>query len=180
MLSPLNFTILQPTNFMDAYPIASLKEQESPVLDRLWNAEIPNSLISLLDLAEASAKVLNERETHYLAQYPLCSTMPVSDAEVAREIGKQIGKEVKVRSPDFQTGVDRVLVYLFSKPGGAAGSTAAEGDPNPDITYDEASRLILYYNKHGLNGYPTVLRWLLGRQPTTVAQYVATELQKLG
>jgi uncharacterized protein YbjT (DUF2867 family) len=81
---PLNFTFLQPTNFMDVFPIRMLASQENPVMERLWTAEIPNSMIALDDLAEAAAKVLNEREAHYLAQYPLCSTLPISDAEVER------------------------------------------------------------------------------------------------
>jgi uncharacterized protein YbjT (DUF2867 family) len=35
-ISPLNYTILQPTNFMDAYPVALLRDQANPVLERLW------------------------------------------------------------------------------------------------------------------------------------------------
>src|ERR1700761_85569 len=68
-LSPLNWTIIKPTNFMDAYPVAMLAGQEKPVMERLWNAEVPNSLIALRDLAEAAAKVLDEQEIHYLAEY---------------------------------------------------------------------------------------------------------------
>jgi uncharacterized protein YbjT (DUF2867 family) len=98
-LSPLNWTIIKPTNFMDAYPVSMLAQQERPILERLWNAKIPNSLIALRDLADAAAKILNEGETHYLAEYPLCSTMPLSDAHVAKTISKKIGKEIEVKSP---------------------------------------------------------------------------------
>ena len=66
-LSPLDWTILKPTNFMDAYPVAMLAGQDQPTMEKLWNAEIPNSLIALRDLAEAAAKVLTERESHFLA-----------------------------------------------------------------------------------------------------------------
>jgi uncharacterized protein YbjT (DUF2867 family) len=178
MLSPLNFTILQPTNFL-AYPVAALAQQEKPVLERLWNPETPNSLVALSDLAEVGVKVLNEGEAHYLATYPLCSTLPMSDAEVAREIGKQIGKEVEVHSPPFEVGVESLLGYLFGRNPVALASLASADDPRPDISRDGAERLILFYNRYGLNGNPNVMRWLLGRGPTSVEQYVRAELARI-
>jgi hypothetical protein len=54
---------------MDAYPVAALAGQEKPVLKKWWRPEHKNSVIALRDLAEASAKVLHEREVHYLAEY---------------------------------------------------------------------------------------------------------------
>jgi hypothetical protein len=133
--------------------------------------------VSLSDLAEVSVKILNEREAHYLAQYPLCSTMPISDAKVAKEIASQIGREVDVASPSFEDGAQNVLNYLFGRK--HDGATAAEGDPSPEITRDEAERLIMFYNRRGLNGSPNVMRWLLGREPTTIAAYVRKELQQV-
>lgn len=197
-LSPLSWTILKPTNFMDAYPVATLAGQEKPVLEKLWTAEIPNSLIALRDLAEAAAKVLNEREAHYLAEYPLCSTMPLSDAYVAKVISKRIGKDIETKSPSFETGVNKVLSYLFgaktsmsadvdaselyasSRDDYAGNQLAAEGDLRGDITRDEAERLVLFYNRRGLKGSPNVLRWLLGREPTTVEDWVDGELKAAG
>lgn len=191
-LSPLNWTILQPTNFMDAYPVALLKSMEKPVLEPWWNPSVPNSLITLRDLAEAAAKVLKEGEKHHLAQYPLCSTMPKSDHDTAMVIGKAIGKEVECRGPSFEKGVDMVLHFLFSgKADEVSGSTgsdvqgggnakdfelANEGDLRGDLTRDEAERLILFYNRRGLRGSPNVLRWLLGREPTSVEEWVKTQL----
>jgi uncharacterized protein YbjT (DUF2867 family) len=184
MLSVLNWTILQPTNFVNVYPIAKLASEEKPVVSKLWKPDIANSVIVLQDLAEATAKVLNEREVHYLAQYPLCSTMPLSDAEIIRRIGQLLGKDIEHRTPSFETGVDNVLNFLF---GGARGSNsggstelAAAGDPRPDITRDEAERLILFSNRRGLKGSPNVLRWLLGREPTTIEGYVHLELKNAG
>jgi uncharacterized protein YbjT (DUF2867 family) len=189
MLSPLNYTILQPTNFMDAWPIQLLASQDKPVVQKLWTAEIPNSVVSLHDLADAAVKVLAEREKHYLAQYPICSTMPVSDAEIAKEIGRQLGKEVEIRTPSFEDGVENLLRYLFGRGtvgadnytggrGESEAQLAPSGDPRPDITRDGAERLILFYNRKGLRGSPTVLRWLLGREPTTIEQYVQGELER--
>ena len=138
-----------------------------------WNADLPNSVIALQDLAEATAKVLNERETHYLAEYPLCSTMPVSDAEIANIIGKGIGKPVKVYTPAFEEAVEVLTKALFGPNGGNAGlGLSSQGDLRGDLVRDTTERLVLYYNRRGLKGSPNVLRWLLGREPTSVEQYV--------
>ena len=196
-LSPLNWTIIKPTNFMDAYPVAMLAGQDKPVMEKLWNPDIPNSLIALKDLAEAAAKVLNEREVHYLAEYPLCSTMPLSDAYVIKAIGKRIGKDIEIKSPSFETGVAKALNYLFgSKTATSAevsnvyASTASgdyadndlanQGDLRGDIARDEAERLVLFYNRRGLKGSPNVLRWLLGREPTTVEGWVDIQMNDAG
>lgn len=168
----LSWTVLQPTNFMDFFPVAMLAGQEEPVMEILWNPEVANSMVALRDLAEAAAKVLNEGEPHYFAQYPLCSCLPMSETEVAEVIGKHIGKEVRTRAPAFEQGVGRVLELLFGGP-------AAEGDLRPDITQDIAERLILFSNRRGLRGNPNVMRWLLGREPTTMDEWVQAELDAM-
>jgi hypothetical protein len=53
-------------------------------------------VVSLHDLAEAVAKVLNEREAHFYAQYPLCSTLPISDTEIMGVVEKHIGKKIEI------------------------------------------------------------------------------------
>ncbi|KAL1864607.1 hypothetical protein Daus18300_007624 [Diaporthe australafricana] len=168
----LSWTILQPANFMNFFPIAALVNQEHPVLDKLWNPEAANSMIALRDLAEAAAKVLNEGERHYFAQYQLSSTLPMPETEVAKIIGKYLGKEVQTRAPSFEEGVQRALLYVF-------GGVAAEGDLRPDIARDETERLILFSNRRGLRASPNVLRWLLGREPTSVDEWVKMELENL-
>lgn len=190
-LSQINWTILKPTNFMDAYPVALLASQDKPVMEKLWAPQIANSMIALHDLAEATAKVLSEREKHFLAEYPLCSTMPISDAEVCEEIGRQIGKEIEVRAPSFEKGVDKLIKYLYGSQAASESDVyagkdaadfrlAAEGDLRGDLVRDEAERLVLFYNRRGLRGNPNVLRWLLGREPMTVKQWVEGQLEGVG
>ena len=147
---------------------------------------------------EAAAKVLNEGEAHYLAEYPLCSTMPLSDAYVVRAIGKRIGKDIEIKAPSFETGVAKLLSYLFGAKTATSAEVsnvyargqisedyadnklAAEGDPRGDISRDEAERLILFYSRRGLKGSPNVLRWLLGHEPTTVEQWIETQMKNAG
>jgi uncharacterized protein YbjT (DUF2867 family) len=71
---------------------------EAPSIKELWNIynpNIANSLIALGDLAEAGARVLTERETHEFAQYSLCSTLPVSDADIARIVGVTLERRLR-------------------------------------------------------------------------------------
>lgn len=188
-LSPLNFTILQPTNFLAGYPVTHLAQEDSPVLERLWNPDIANSLIVLDDLAEAAMRVLVEREAHYFAQYPLCSTLPTSDSEIVKIIEKKIGKKIEIRTPSFEKGVQNTLDLLFGRLEEAVvgdrkdesdlNRPAAEGDLRPDITRDEAERLVLFYNRRGLKGNPSVLRWLIQREPTTVEGWVESQLASM-
>ncbi|KAM0718844.1 hypothetical protein Q7P37_005916 [Cladosporium fusiforme] len=191
MISPINWTILQPTNFMALYPATLLAQQEKPVMERLWNPATANSLIDLKDLAEAAVKVLEEGHLHYFAQYPLCSTLPISDEDVGKIISQKISKEVTVKSPTFEEAVTRTLTYLYGVdelptthelmgPADGKGNKGAVGELRRDITRDEASRLVLFYNHRGLVGSPNVLRWLLGREPTTVESWVESELRDAG
>lgn len=185
-LSSLNSTILQPTNFMDAYPIAQLVGQYNPSIQTLWKPHMPNSVIALRDLAEASAIVLSEREKHFFVQYPLVSTLPVSDVEIVSAIERHIGNSIEIKTPVFEDGVESAINYLFGGKQDAiyAGEDvdndlrrlAADGDLRPDITRDEAERLVLFYNRRGLKGNPNVLRWLLGREPTSIEEWVGLQL----
>lgn len=133
-LSPLTcWTILKPTNvslemtrlvvladtnalfpqFMNTYPVVELAGMDKPVLEKWWAPQQKNSLINLEDLAEATAKVLLEREVHYLAEYSLCSTMPISETEIVDIISRRIGKKVEVKIPAFEDGVQRLSQVLF-------------------------------------------------------------------
>ena len=40
---------------------------------------------------------------------------------------------------------------------------------------DSLVRMFQYYEAHGLTGNPTVLRWLLGRAPTSFASFARRE-----
>ncbi|OJJ02689.1 hypothetical protein ASPVEDRAFT_42193 [Aspergillus versicolor CBS 583.65] len=189
LLSPLNYTILQPTNFMDAFPIstiAAMQDSEIVYQWNLFNPHIPNSLVALKDLAEAAARVLIEREAHYLAQYPLCSTLPVANVDVIKIIAERLGKKITVPTPSIEEGVEKALellyggkqngVYVGEQVEGDLRWPAAQGDLRPDITRDEAERLVLFYSRRGLKGSPNVLRWLLGREPTSVEEWIEGEL----
>lgn len=153
---------------MDTFPLAALVAQEKPVLEKWWSPNYPSSLVSLKDLAEVSAKVLEERERHYLAEYPLCSTLPIAETEVVRIVEKRINKSIEVRVPSLEGGADRLMKFLY----GGGPDEGSKGDPRGDLVRITVERLLLYYNSRGLQGSPNVMRWLLEREPTSVEQWI--------
>ena len=185
-LSPLIWTVLKPTNFMDAYPVPLLASQEHPMVQKLWKPDTPNSVVALRDIAEAAEKVIVAGpEVHGYASYDLCSTLPMSDRTIIEKIGMAIGKTIEIKAPSFEVGVENCQRYLF---GGKQSDVyaytehpeyalAAEGDLRGDIVRDRAERLVLFYSRRGLKGSPNVLRWLLGREPTTVEEWVQLQLK---
>ncbi|CAJ2512218.1 Uu.00g052330.m01.CDS01 [Anthostomella pinea] len=66
---------------------------------------------------EAAAKVLIEREKQFYAKYPFCSTLPFSENEIVSEVGKQMEKEIEVKTPSFERAVELFLGSLFTSSG---------------------------------------------------------------
>ena len=48
----------------------------------------------------------------------------------------------------------------------------------PLASREQASRMLLHYEDRGLQGSPNVLRWLLGREPTGYAEWLADSIAK--
>ncbi|MCJ1384059.1 hypothetical protein MMC17_007175 [Xylographa soralifera] len=125
------------------------------------------SFVALKDFGEAGAKVLREGEKHYSASYEICGTGPVTYNEVMRVVGQKIGKEMVVEQVGLQEAVDGFMKMIFED--------SEKVDP---YTRDSAERMLLYYNRRGLVGSPNVLEWLLGRKPTSVAEWVEEQVGK--
>ncbi|MCJ1309220.1 hypothetical protein MMC25_002877 [Agyrium rufum] len=166
--SGLNYTILQPTHFMDMFPIAMLASDPSQTVTyhARWNPEIPFSFVALSDLGEATAKVLQEREKHYFAQYEMVSSpQPISYLELAELAGKVVGKEIRVERMSFDEIVLGETEKMF-------------GQPRNRYTKDAAMRMILWYNFRGLVGNCNVLRWMLGREPISWQDFIRKQIEK--
>lgn len=168
MESGLDYTILQPTHFMDTFPVAQLLSQPEPLYRANWSTSVPFSFIALQDLAEAAATVIEERDRHYLAQYPLSSTRTLPYDEVIGNVSQAIGKHIKVETRPVIEATNALLDMLF---GGA--------DKAHPRTRDAAHRMVLFYNYHGLKGNPNVLEWLIGRKPTAHADWVQAQVQSV-
>lgn len=166
--SGLNFTILQPGDFLDiSYPVKEwLATNEPAVRPMLLSGKSKSSLVVLKDLAEASAKVILEGERHYQAQYPLVSFGPITYSEVTEQVAKAMGKPIEQKSVSVEEGADMLMQGLF-------GSTHV-----PARSRDKAERLILFYRRRGLQGNSSILEWLLGRKPTSISEWVEAQIRE--
>lgn len=155
--SGLAFTILQPAPYMLnvlAFRESIVQAGEYPVP---YAAATRLGLVDLFDLGAAAAVVLLE-PGHRDAIYELVGEPAMSQSEVAAALGRQLGRVVTVKEIPLEEWRE-----------------AAEGRGIGGYQVDSLVRMFRYYEAYGLTGNPTVLRWLLGRDPTTFADFVRRE-----
>ncbi|KAI9825514.1 MAG: hypothetical protein M1819_000506 [Sarea resinae] len=163
--SDLAYTVVQPCAFMTNLPLSYLLSLEKPVYPANWDPKVPFSYIALEDFGQVVARIVEEREHHYYAQYPLVGTTPINTHDVVATFSKAIGKPIAIHQNSFEEGVNMLLTILFG-PG-----------PHHPYTRDSAERMLLYYNRRGLVGNPNVLEWLLGKKATTLEQWSEKQVQ---
>lgn len=155
--SDMAFTIVQPMHYMQTARVAEVVEKG--VFWLPWSMKSKLGFVDLADVGEVVAKVLTE-DGHLYANYPLCGTDLLSGDEVAAIIAAESGKEIKSEQMPIPDFIEMI--------GGRQSL--------PPHTINAMYRLCTYYDLHGLRSNPNVLRWLLGREPTTMAEYVRREL----
>lgn len=158
MESGLNWTILQPAHFVDNTPLKKLAEQDEPVYPAAWDPKLAYSFLVLRDLGEAGAKVLSEGGKHYMAQYPLSSTMPMSYIDLMATLSKVVGKNIRIERKSYEEAVKMFCERIL-------GGNVSQG------SLDGIQRMMLYYDNRALQGNPNVLGWLLGRAPTSIERW---------
>lgn len=158
--SPLSWTVLQPSHFMDNTigRILKLKDSPNPVYLAAHDPDISFSFSCVYDFAEASVKVIQERSKHFFATYQLVSTWPMKYADYIQAIGSAIGKTISIKRGPYEEIVDMYTQVVF-------------GGVNVDVRMKEGpARMLLYYNGRGLLGNPRVTEWLLNRPATSPAE----------
>lgn len=163
--SGLNYTIIQPSSILDLFPVQELLQQEAPVFPANFDPRITFSFTILKDLADAFAKILEEREKHYLAEYTACSTGPTSYSDVVAALSKEIGRPIQIVQKAYFESVE----FFENVVSGNSGSI-------PRYPRDALQRLLLYYNFYGIKGNTNVLEWLIGRKPTTVEDFLRQKM----
>ncbi|KAJ5982620.1 hypothetical protein N7451_012720 [Penicillium sp. IBT 35674x] len=160
--SGLNFTILQPSSFLNGF-FSMLTFGDQPTF--MAPFDLQAFFFSIYeDYGEAAAKVFQEREKHYFAQYPLVSTYPTHYENVVEAASRTLGKEIRIERLSFERAV------------GVMTQVRGGGSPNPRVQ-DGLERILVYYNRRGLVGNPTITEWLLGRKPTTVEHVMESVLK---
>ncbi len=155
--SGLEFTILQPTNYM-------LPPRLRPVFERglfrlSWSLDRRQSLVDLGDVTDVAAAVLADRERHGGATYELVAPGRYTAHDLAGIMAGIVGRDVAVE----QIGADEFLRERI-------------GEPDRFPYQAKTMRAITArYSSHDFVGNPNVLTWLLGRPPTTYAQFVQAQ-----
>ena len=146
--SGLDFTILQPTAYMQNILGQWSKIESHGFFEMPYPVETKLSLVDLQDVAEVAAAVLT-REGHRGAIYELVGTRALSQLEVAALLSDLLGNEVRadtISIEDWET---------HAKDAGLKG-----------YAIESLIKMFQYYTSYGFEGNPSVLRWLLGREPT--------------
>lgn len=152
--SGLEFTILQPTNYMLPHRLKPAFEQG--VFRLSWSLERRQSLVDLGDVAEVVATVLLDGERHAGATYELVAPGRYTAHDLAAVIFSVTATHIAVE----QISCEAFLTQLY-------------GDATRFPYESHAMRAIsARYSSHDFVGNPNVLTWLLGRTPTTFAQFV--------
>jgi len=151
--SGLQFVILQPASYMQNV----LAGWDSIVTRGIYHVPYSTStrlgLVDLEDVAAAAAQVLTERG-HEGATYELAGPEVLNQDDVARLLGEALGRQV---TPEVVPAED------WARDARAAGLG--------DYQIDTLQAMFRYYEWGGFWGNPRVLGWLLGRPPTTFAQF---------
>ncbi len=162
LMSRLPYTVLQPTYYMQNVNVELALA--SGVLRQPFDLDSKVTLVDVDNVATITAQVVTKGASHFFATYQLCGADRRSTRELTQILSDESGRPVR---PEPST----VAVGRESGPG----STEDE-----DFRADTLVRLIDHYERYGLNGNANVLTWLLGRRPTTFAEYVRRCLAEPG
>ena len=157
--SGLEFTILQPANYMLRHRLVPAFQRG--VFPLSWALDRKQSMVDLGDVAEVAAAVLCHTQEHAGATYELVSIGRYTAHELAGIISGVAGRRVTAEQIDSE-------VFLKA----ALGVTDLEQFPYQSRVLRAISKR---YSSHDFIGNPKVLTWLLGRSPTTFEQFVRRE-----
>jgi uncharacterized protein YbjT (DUF2867 family) len=162
--SGLEFTILQPANYMLDH---RLKPAFAEGVFRLsWALDRLQSMVDLGDVTEVAAAVLAESDRHAGATYELVAPGRYTAHDLAKIVSGVAGREVVAEQIDSE-------VFLKA----ALGSDSAAEFPYQARLLRAISKR---YSSHDFIGNPNVLTWLLGREPTTFEQFVQMTFSSCG
>ncbi len=156
--SGLPFTVLQPTAYMQNILAGWEAIIQRGVYTVPYPVETRLSLVDLEDVADAAARVLTE-PGHAGATYELAGTPAMTQIEVAEVLSQSLGRAVRAEAISLEQWEARVRTSNLN-------GTAIE----------TLTAMFRYYARYGLVANPNVLRWLLGRQAASLADFVQRQL----
>jgi uncharacterized protein YbjT (DUF2867 family) len=162
--SGLEFTILQPSNYM--LPMRLRPAFENGVFHLSWALDRYQSPVDLGDVTEVAAAVLINSGDHTGATYELVAPGRYTAYDLAKVISDVMGREIRPERVDPDIFIKQFLKI----------------DDLSQFPYQvRAARAIsARYSSHDFIGNSNVLTWLLGRQPTTFGQFVRKQFDAFG
>jgi len=149
--SGLPFTILQPAPYMQNLMAGWKSIVEDGVLRAPYSINSKISFVDLEDVAEVAKTVLTE-PNHFNATYELVGTQPSSHVEVAEILSRVLNRPVRAENEEINDW--RLRAKELS-----------------EYAVENLVNMFEYYHERGLRGNPNVLKWLLGREPTSLEMF---------
>jgi uncharacterized protein YbjT (DUF2867 family) len=159
--SGLQFTILQPTAYMQNITSRLPDIIENSIYQVPYPVDTQISLVDLEDVAQVAALVLTDPE-HRGATYELVGTEAFSQQDVSRILGKSVGKAIPPQ---------QIPLAYWEKQSRESGLDSYQ--------ISTLVKMFRHYQLFGFSGSTGVLEWLLGRQPTTLEECLGRELAAL-
>lgn len=168
MESTLNWTILRPSHFLDSVRFNGLivahNQGHEPIFRAFFSPETRFCFSTYDDYAESSAKIIKEGEEHYLATYDLVSTKPLSYRNILEIMSQELGKKVVIEQMPLKKAADMILVRLHG--------SIEEAEKKGLYSYEGPTRMLLYYDRHGLSGNVKISEAVLGRKTTSAQEWL--------
>lgn len=159
--SGLAWTILEPAHYMQTLQHRAVFAGDAFRLT--WSLERRQGLVDLDDVTDVAAKVIDDGpRVHHAARYELCSGECLTAAQIADTLSRLLGRDVGTARVMPGEVIDNVFGH--------------QQDPE-----QRAERIRLFtkvadwYSQNDFDGSATVLSALLGRAPTTFAQFLARD-----
>ena len=156
--SGLSFTILQPAPYMQNLLVGWKKTLEDEMLRVPYSVYSKFSFIDLADLAEAATITLTAAG-HRNATYELAGTVPFSHEEVGEIMKSVLNRSIRVEQEEISEWRLRAVEINES-------------------ALENLVKMFEYYDKYGLSGNPNVLRWVLGREPASLGNFIQRSMKQ--
>ena len=159
LASGLDFTILQPANYMLPFRLKPVFEDH--VFRLTWSLDRRQSMVDLEDVADAAALVLGEPDRHNGATYELAGPGRLTAHDIGRILTGVLDREIAVEQID-------TAAFVRSRFGGSDTET---------FRYQEraAQAIAARYSAREFVSNPNVLTWLLGRASTSFEAFARRE-----
>lgn len=155
--SGLNFTILQPADYMQMVAVGAIPASSVFLLG--WDLSKRQALVDLDDVAEVLVRVIDEGETHYGASYELCSGQNLTAHEIGAALSEAFGRPFQVQQ--FQHNYKQPIPWIL-------GEYDEEHMRHQLSVFKTVNE---WYDRFDFIGNANVLRMLLGREPTGFVEF---------